>query len=330
MRWGPWIALTVVLAGCYSSKATEQPPPARAAKAPCPQATLTTPEVWRHRISSSATATLLGQPHHAATDPVVNPGAGAVVAGKFAYGSTSKDLEDEDVTLLVQTAPCRAWAPVATARTDSNGEARFTVPGQVIDRSGAYPFQLVVHGDRSRAYGTIFVVAPGTRAVVFDIDGTLTTSDAQLARQIALGDDPAMRTGADAVARAYADGGYFPIYITGRPYFLRETSRDWLRRRGFPRGALITTENLRQASPSRSGVGAFKLSRLKGLIDDAGVSIEYAYGNASTDVCAYAEAGIAPRTTYIVGKHAGEACGAGSATQPLDDYQEHLQALPIH
>ncbi len=319
-------ALIAATCSCYAPTHVREPA-AHAAPRVCPQPAIGERRPWRHHVGSAATSTLLGEAHHAVSDPVINPGSDAVIDGKFAYGTTSKDLEDEQVTVWLQARPCGPWVPAAAARTDDDGKARFSVPASRLPRVGAYPFQAVVNGDLTRAYGTIFVVAPGAPAVVFDIDGTLTTSDLQLAEQLVLGDDPAMRDGANEVARAYARAGFLPIYVSGRPYFLREASRDWLRRHHFPRGVLVTTDTLGQAAPSTSGVGAFKLQRLEELRDGAGVNIRYAYGNASTDVCAYARAGIAPQATYIVGKHGGAHCGGYAPTVPLKSYPSHLPSL---
>jgi hypothetical protein len=316
------VALLVLLSACYSPKTTEAPvDDARAA--PCPEPELGPRIKWRHKWGSGAAASLIGQPHHAATDAVVNPGSDALIGGKFAYGTTSKDLEDEDVAVWMPAAPCGRWDAITSARTNGDGRARFAVPGHLIPQPGVYPFQTIVRGDQSRAYGTVFVVPRGQRTVVFDIDGTLTTSDAQLVKQIALGDDPAARPGGNVIAQQYARAGYLIVYVTGRPYFLREASRDWLRRNHFPLGVLITTETLSDSKPDDDHVGAFKRRMLEALIDEAGLDIRYAFGNAGTDVCAYALAGIPPAVTYIIGKHGGEACGGGAhaPSQKLTDYR---------
>jgi phosphatidate phosphatase PAH1 len=282
---------------------------------------------WQHRFGSAATSTLVGDPHHSATDPVINPGNDAMVRAKFAYGTVSKDLEGEDASLWLQMRPCGRWAEVDQQRTNHAGRAAFAVPAALIARVGAYPFQLVVRGDLTRAHGTIFVVAEGTQAVAFDVDGTLTTGDSELIEQIALGNDPEVRPGASATVRLYAEAGYLPIYITGRPYMLRKSSRDWLRRHGFPPGVMITTDRLRDSRPSRDAIGRFKRSALLALIEGSHLDIVSAYGNAGTDICAYAEAGIDPRSTYIVGKHRGQHCGGYVATQPIYDYREHARTL---
>jgi phosphatidate phosphatase PAH1 len=320
-------AIAVALPACYKPSPGNGGSAKRMAAGQCPEPAPGPRERWNKRVRSSATSTLVGDPHHAASDPVVNPGNDAVVYGKFAYGAVSKDLSGEDVSLWLEMRPCGSWAEITRQRTDSDGRASFTVPARLIPKPGAYRFQLIVRGDLSRTDGSIYVLARGTKVVVFDIDGTLTTGDDELVEQLALGLDPEVRPGAVATVRLYARAGYLPIYITGRPYMMRDSSRDWLRRYGFPRGVVVTTDRVGDASPSSDGVGRFKQESLVALVAGPRVEIAAAYGNAATDVCAYAQAGIDPRRTYIVGKNRGQACGGYAETQPVYDYRDHVKTL---
>lgn len=59
----------------------------------------------------------------------------------------------------------------------------------------------------------------------------------------------------------------------------------------------------------------------------AGLDIRFAYGNATTDVCAYATAGVHPNATHIIGSNAGTACPGFEPTVAVDDYITHLQNL---
>ena len=50
--------------------------------------------------------------------------------------------------------------------------------------------------------------------------------------------------------------------------------------------------------------------------------VDFAYGNATTDIFAYAQAGVAPQQTMIMGDHGGEAGtvdGGEGYTQHLTD-----------
>jgi phosphatidate phosphatase PAH1 len=263
-------------------------------------------------------------------EPIVNPGAALAVAGKFAYGVISKDLEDEDVTLFVRLPgadPCGAWREVGTATTDSDGRATVAVDPALVPEPGHYDFRLVVLGDQTDARGALWVVEPGTAFVLFDVDGTLTIGDAELFEQILLGQNPEMYTSADTVAQTWFDAGYQPLYVTGRPYFLNPATRTWLAQRGFPQGPVRTTDDLQQALPTADGVQTYKREYLRGLMADAGIVIPAAYGNATTDICAYAQAGLDPASTWIIGPNAGGACEGFAATQALADYPSHLPAL---
>ena len=73
-----------------------------------------------------------------------------------------------------------------------------------------------------------------------------------------------------------------------------------------------------------SGVAQYKSDFL--ISHNTQVELNAAYGNASTDITAYATAGIGAANTYVIGDHAGE-----GGTVALTDYPSHLatvQAMP--
>ena len=55
----------------------------------------------------------------------------------------------------------------------------------------------------------------------------------------------------------------------------------------------------------------------------AGWRFDYAYGNATSDIGAYADAGIALDVTFIIGEHAGE---GGTVDVEGDGWVEHSEA----
>jgi len=62
---------------------------------------------------------------------------------------------------------------------------------------------------------------------------------------------------------------------------------------------------------------------VKYLRNTVGLNIVRAYGNATTDIAAYADGGIPKADTYIIGEHAGE-----QGTQPLyNDYTYHYSTV---
>lgn len=272
---------------------------------------------FRHTLSARGAA------HHAANDVIVGVGQAPQIRAKFSYGPLLKDLEDEDIALIVGEGACGPWITEDVRRTDDDGWVTFDVP--TLAEPGIRTFHAIVAGDGSRTSGRIWTIAPGTRAVLFDIDGTLTTGDTELLEDLLGGDAPDMRPGAPEVARHWDEQDRLIVYMTGRLYALRSSSRRWLEERGFPPGVLFTTENSADALPSQGRVGAFKRAIVARMIE-AGLVFDAAYGNAATDVCAYAEGGIDPAITWITeAGHGG--CGDRPAPNPLPSYVHHLESL---
>lgn len=293
--------------------------PEAAAPAPCAPPTL------ELRGFRSKVTPRMGSPRHVADDVIVAVGSPFALRAKLTYGKLGKDLEGEDVALFVGEGACGPWQHAADGVTDDDGAVVFQRP--LNDQPGMRPFQVVAYGDGTRASGTIWAVEPDTAAVLFDVDGTLTTGDGELFEDLLGGGAPDMRAGANDVARRWAELGYLVIYVSGRPPRLRASTRQWLAERGFPVGPLLTPEATIDIVPTSRYVGAFKLAAIRALIE-AGVSFAAAYGNAATDVCAYAQAGIPPARTWITQRR--EACDAFAAPHDLPSYVDHLPTLRDH
>lgn len=278
------------------------------------------PTAWRHDLRARAVLRL-GSAHHSTQGPLVVVGSEIELRGKFAYGRFSKDLEDESVRAFVRTGECR-WREVGTGLTDRDG--RVTIRAGSLPR-GLHDYRLVVSGDHTMARGVIAVLAPGSPIVVFDIDGTLTISDGEVFEEALLGSTPEIFEGAGAVVNHYVEQGVQPVYITGRTYHFQRATIDWLEGRGLARGPLHTTDSVSEALPG-SNVEEYKQAFLE-QIAELGFPVVAAYGNASSDVCAYARSGVATDHTYIVGPNAGTACEGHGATRALTSYALHLREL---
>ena len=278
---------------------------------------------WRHRHNHYLVSQL-GSPRHSMADAVVAEGGAARLEGKFSYGKAGKDLEDEDIFLWLRP-PGGSWLRLARAHTDGDGRVVFKVPSPLLDQRGAWACAMVVGGDGSQARGTLYVVAAGQPAVVFDVNGTLTSGDGELVEEVLVGKDPEVRPGAVEVARRWQAAGYLPVYLSGRPYTLDHATRRWLDRHGFPPGPVLAANGVRD-SLSGGPVARYKTARLRAL-GAAGLAVRYAYGNASSDVCVYAAAGVAPAHTFIIGEHGGEACRGHAPTEAVRDYRTQLPAL---
>jgi phosphatidate phosphatase PAH1 len=271
------------------------------------------------------TSGALGEPRHELDEPVVRRGDAVRLNARFRYGLVSKDLEDEEVTAYARLETCSEWTALGTGRTDDDGMFALDLAPALFDQLGAYDVEIVAHGDLSRARGHVFVVPDGQPSVVFDIDGTLTTSDSELFSELYDGVPAEMYEGGPDVAHRYAEAGYFIVYLSGRPHMLQEMSRAWLEAHDFPIGPVITSDHALEASGPL--VRVHKREHLTDLIDRAGLEFPFAYGNATTDICAYLDVGIDPASTFIIGPHAGESCDGGEPTVAIDSYTSHMSQL---
>lgn len=175
-------------------------------------------------------------------------------------------------------------------------------------------------------------VEPCLEAVVFDIDETLTISDAEWEKQKADGTyDPVAREAATELVVAYAERGYYIVYLTARAktWVLKgtgETSPDatrrWLVEHEFPiddaRTRLIMADMVVPGSAART----YKAEALADMQAD-GFAFVAAYGNAVTDIAAFGDAMIAKESTFIIGEHAGE---DGTVAIAGESWKSHLDA----
>ncbi|MFH0901485.1 MAG: hypothetical protein V2A73_12735 [Pseudomonadota bacterium] len=288
------------------------------------------PKGWRHTTSSLIVQ--LGHPGHSAQDVVAVTGLdGAVLQGKFAYGTVSKDLQDEDVAVYLDD--CQGWKSLGVHATNSDG--RIAVPLSSSLATGIYDVRLVVLGDATVTESRVFVLPSGSRITVFDIDGTMTTSDGEVAKDVIVdffrpiysGEYvPIAYPGAVELTTAHRSRGWMVLFVTGRPYWLTAVTRQWLRDLHFATGMLHVTDTNAEAAPTVEGVGNFKLSFLRKLTT-AGFRVDLAYGNATTDIYAYLNAGIAPSSVWIIGENGGKE-GTNAATDSWQARATEVSTMP--
>ncbi len=245
-------------------------------------------------------------PYHGAFDAVGAPGSALLLNAWFSHSA--------GVQKAVAHAPVRAeierggaWVAVGATRTD--GEGRAVLALKAPERTGAYRVRWWFGAQGAEA--TVHVVAAGQPATVFDIDGTLTPADSENLKDYARrllrrprAEGPALRKGAvEAARRAAADS--LPVFLSGRPPWLARPTREWLAHHGFPLGVVVLMARTGDILPSPSRVGRAKTESLADL-QAAGLSILRAYGNATTDIQAYAAVGVPKDRTFILGVHGGK------------------------
>ena len=245
-------------------------------------------------------------PYHGASDSVAKPEAAVLLEAWFSHSAgLQKAVEHEVVRLDIQREG--AWEKVGEARTDGEGHAvlAFKVP----NTPGPFPLRWSLGPESCEA--TLHVLAPGARATVFDIDGTLTPSDREVLKDYARrlvrnpkAEGPKVRRGGVEAAQRAAKQGLV-VFLTGRAPWLSRPTREWLKVHGFPEGLVLLMPETRDILPSENRVGRGKMDRLRDL-QRQGLTFTAAFGNAPTDISAYEAVGLPKANTFILGKHGGE------------------------
>lgn len=248
--------------------------------------------------------TVTNRPHHRGRDEIYAVGEPQWIIGKFAYSITDKDLEDEEVDVYVDRGCGGAWEKLGTAKTgddkgrvpvdgisDASGRVFFQIPADKTLGVGRHHVRLVVAGDATSTDLLIDVVPRGTKIVVSDVDGTLTSSEGAEFPALLEGDLPDARPASAEALSTLDEKGYRVVYLTARPEWLTDRTRDFLSTRGFPLGIVRTTSGLTGAT--NDAAARFKIDELRRL-QSHGLSIAWAFGNKPSDTDAYDAAGIKP------------------------------------
>ncbi|CAN5561702.1 hypothetical protein BH11MYX1_BH11MYX1_45610 [soil metagenome] len=245
----------------------------------------------------------------AANGPVTYHGVKARTAVTAGYYADA--LPGEKVSLW--TYDGMVWTSIASATTDADGA--YDLPATDFIAANKQPLYSMLEADGSCAEHYTTLLPAGSKVVITDIDGTLTTDDNQVIDQIPDATYvPVAMGSAVELMKAWDAKNYPIIYLTARPHVLRVESRGWLRDEGFPNGALITAIQTEEAS-------AYKTAWLQRIVTQFGWVPVAAYGNAQTDITAYNNVGIPKDKTFIVGPLAGS-----NGTQPIGgmDFATHI------
>uniref|UniRef100_A0A8C8SNH1 Phosphatidylinositol transfer protein membrane associated 1 n=1 Tax=Pelusios castaneus TaxID=367368 RepID=A0A8C8SNH1_9SAUR len=261
--------------------------------AECEESSIYSPAIPREKWQRKRTQVKIRNvtSNHRASDVIVCEGRPQVLSGRFMYGPLDVvTLTGEKVDIYIMTQPLSGkWVHYGTEVTSSSGRLAFLIPPDKVLGIGMYPLRMVVRGDHSYAEAFLTVVARGTEAVVFSIDGSFTASVS------IMGSDPKVRAGAVDVVRHWQDSGYMIVYVTGRPDMQKHRVVAWLSQHNFPHGVVSFCDGLTH-DPLRQ-----KAAFLQSLRTEAEVTIVAGYGSTK-DISVYSSLGLAPTQIYIVGR----------------------------
>jgi hypothetical protein len=243
------------------------------------------------RHTSSKLVIQLGSPHHRGIDLIATDTDDVqVIRGEVSYGPFDKALEDENVD--VYACLRRAWVHLGTARTDGEGAFALELEGDDRLPLGFRDMALSVAGDRTAARFLAVVAEEGVaKLAVTDVDGTLTTSEEAFAANT-FGIDADIHDGAADTWKHVASINRVPVYVTARARMFTSDTREWLAKKGMPRGVLRLAP---QVILPGSATVAFKTETLEALP----LPITLAVGNRASDIDAYTNAGVDADRIFI-------------------------------
>lgn len=251
----------------------------------------------------------VGTPSHRARDVLVAEGKQARILAKFAYSTLDADLKEEPIDVYLSLGCSGEWKKITTATTskddqnteiegvaDSGGRIYLDLNSLGINLPvGRHHVLLVVPADNSYAQMNITVLPPKSQVVVTDIDGTLTVSELAAATEI-IGQQPNSHESAAALMQAFHKRGYHVFYLTARPEWLMQKTREWLADQGFPPGTIHTSNS--KAGATGDAAVQFKSLELSILKSNTGLIPAFAFGNKDSDVKAFGSQGINPKQSF--------------------------------
>jgi hypothetical protein len=307
-----------------------EPPPACDAAPPPPG-----PELdWEHLTTE--VIVLAGEAQHRVRDMFYVPGETQWLMGKFTYGTIDKDLKDERVDVYVMRNCAGPWEFMGEAWTteegshatvegveDTGGWVYLSVPDDRTLELGRHRVHMVVRGDLTTTDGFIEVVEPGTPIFLSDVDGTLTTFETEEFVDLLVGVLPAANQFAATALSSLQDKGYHAMYLTARPEFLVERTREFIDVRGFPPGIIHTSLELEGALGGAAVM--YKTGELA-MLANKGLVPTWVFGNTDSDAEAYANAGIMPLDHRVFFQFTDPA--GGRRIESYGELTDQFAALP--
>ena len=154
---------------------------------------------------------------------------------------------------------------------------------------------------------------PQARAVVFDIDGTLTPDVLAILE---------VRPDAAKAVGMYSRKGYSVIYLSTRASLFQTGIPEWLKKNGFPAGSI----HVAQTHADRQHPDTYK-SRIMKDYQSKGWKLVGGYGDSSTDFDAYADVGIPRAWVFALLRRGKSSCEPGVWEACLNGWAEHLSFI---
>lgn len=147
------------------------------------------------------------------------------------------------------------------------------------------------------------------KAVIFDIDGTLTPCNACIFSE---------RENASELVQTYADNGFKIIYLTARNVYFQFNIPFFLSLYHFPDGDIQVANSMAE----RKNFKTFKLNILK-RYTESGWTLFAAYGDSSTDFAAYLAAGVPQNKIFAITRQGDCKCKPGPWRKCYDSWSKH-------
>ena len=152
-----------------------------------------------------------------------------------------------------------------------------------------------------------------SKAVVFDIDGTLTPD---------VMDIFGVRPDAAQVVQAFAANGYKIVYLSARVKAFQGNLPGWLKNNGFPDGAI----HVQETEEDEKDHAQFKTRKLREY-QARGWTLEYAYGDSTVDFVAYANVEIPKERVFALQRASEASCQPGAWKKCLKGWTGHVESI---
>jgi hypothetical protein len=196
----------------------------------------------------------------------------AAFVEREAGGLIRKDVEGATVRFYV------GEDEIGREKTDEDGRAR--IDRRLPPNTRQYDARSVVAGAELQSAGRVFEWDERRVVIAVDIDHTIERTEyKELLSDEEDGSDPVKRS-VETLNNLARD--FHIVYLTGRPRFLLEKTRAWLREREFPEGPIVTAKGLGDALRP----GEFKRKQLEDMRDHW-PTLLIGIGDKATDADAY-------------------------------------------